>query len=111
MLSAIGFDDDSALYAGEIGNAASDSFLLPELEPAKLAIAKTRPKSTLGVRRFAPEPACVRIDPADGRHCVSAVKKKKTLTRSPIGESTSPASGRGEIRRLRTLSRVRERAG
>jgi hypothetical protein len=43
VLSAVSFDDEAALHACEISNAAANRFLLLELETAEPTIAQVIP--------------------------------------------------------------------
>jgi hypothetical protein len=68
VLSAVGFDDQAALHAGEVRDAAADRFLLLELESAEPTIAKMMPQAAFGIRRIASKRARMRIGSADRRH-------------------------------------------
>lgn len=68
MLTAIGLDDQSALGAGEIRDAAPDRLLSAELESSELAIAQTMPEPPFGVGCLTSKRPRMRIDFADRRH-------------------------------------------
>jgi hypothetical protein len=65
VLSAVGFDDESSFYTGEIDDERADCFLPLEFVAAEAAVPKVIPKPVFGVRRLAPQPSRVRIDFAD----------------------------------------------
>jgi hypothetical protein len=88
VLPPIGFDDDFALDAGEIGNERPNCHLPSELESSELPIAEIVPESTFGIGGLATEALCVRIGSADCSHALQP-RRGKTLTQP------SPARGGG----------------
>jgi hypothetical protein len=54
VLAAIGFDDEPALNASEVGDEWPDCSLPAKLESAKIAISEMVPKLLLGVGRVTP---------------------------------------------------------
>ena len=50
VLSAIGFDNEAALHAREIGDAAPDRLLPAKLEAFELSVRKMPPQAFLGLR-------------------------------------------------------------
>jgi hypothetical protein len=93
MLPAVGFDNQASFGAGKIGDVWANRDLSPELEPAEVAIAQMAPKPLFRIRRTPTKLSNIRVSLANRCHCCCVAKK--TLTRSPVGESASPARGRG----------------
>jgi hypothetical protein len=93
VLAPVGFDDDFAVDAGEIGNEWSNCHLSPELESAELPIAKMIPEPTFGIGGLATEPLCVRIGPANCGHGFSL--EEENPSPNPL-----PRTGEGYIESL-----------
>jgi hypothetical protein len=68
MLSAIGFDDQSAFRASKVGHAPANRLLPPELESAELAIAQAIPELAFSICGVATEPLGVGVNSSDGGH-------------------------------------------
>jgi len=93
VLAAIGFNNQLALDTSKVGNERADCHLASEFETTEPTIPEAVPEASLRVGRIFSQRSRVWIGSADCRH--ARPRKEQTLTRSPIGESTSPASGRG----------------
>ena len=68
MLAPVSLHHEPASCTRKVRDVASNRLLPPELEPTKLATAKTRPKPPLGVREITPKPSRMGVDYANGRH-------------------------------------------
>src|SRR5262249_800684 len=55
MLTAVDFDHQSVLGAGEIDNEVADRVLSPELVSRQSSIAQSRPHASLGIGRMLPQ--------------------------------------------------------
>jgi hypothetical protein len=68
VLATISFNDKFVFYAGEVRDEGSNRFLLFEFKTAQATVPQVIPEPALGVRSFAPQPPCVRVGSANGRH-------------------------------------------
>jgi hypothetical protein len=68
MLPTIGFDDQSGLYAGKVGDERANRNLPAKFESAETVASQVMPQPPLGIGRIASQPARMRIRFPDRRH-------------------------------------------
>jgi hypothetical protein len=117
MLSSVGFDDELAFQADEVGHERSDRVLVTEF-PAQTARPQPRPQQALGIRRMAAQAGRMWADLAfDRRHGeqttgianLSKIRLPRLLLSREKRERIDPVQGL--VRQLRTGRSTQAKTG